>query len=219
MAGALAAAAGALHREEALLDAHPTVAVAGAAAFRLRSCFGARAGAVFAALGRWNVDLGGLAGEGLFQADRVVIAQVRAAGRAGAGLALRAEELREDVAKGVAHHVFGSAAHPGAAAHAVEALLAEAVVDGALLRIGQRLVGLGEFLEFALGDCAAGITVGVILHRLLSEGRFQRLLVAISGDAEHVIKGALAHDHTPDTLLEDMVHSIPAPRGVRVAVF
>ena len=51
--------------------------------------------------------------------------------------------------------------------------VAETVVEGALLRVGQHLVGLGRLLETPLGLLVAGVAVGVELHRQLAVGLLQ----------------------------------------------
>jgi len=78
-------------------------------------------------------------------------------------------------------------------AGAIEASLAEAIIDRALLGIVQRLIRFGQFLELALGDVAARIAIRVIFHRLLAEGGLQGFLVCVFFDAENFVIRALAH--------------------------
>src|SRR3546814_13306318 len=60
------------------------------------------------------------------------------------------------------------------AAHAV---LAETVIEGALLRIAQAVIGLADRLEARLAVAAPRILVGVIFHRQLAIARFERRIV------------------------------------------
>ena len=60
------------------------------------------------------------AGEGFFEADLVVIAQVRAARGPAALLALGAEEFREDVAEHIAEDIFRPRAARSAGSAAIE---------------------------------------------------------------------------------------------------
>ena len=53
------------------------------------------------------------------------------------------------------------------------ALMAEAVVGGALLRIAQDAIGFGGFLEFLFGFVIAGIAVGMKFERKLAIGRLE----------------------------------------------
>src|SRR6266404_650234 len=74
-AGALAGRAGALDGEEALLRAHPPMALAGRAADRLGAGLGARALARIAGGQGRHADIGLLALEGLFEADLEIVAE------------------------------------------------------------------------------------------------------------------------------------------------
>ena len=64
--------------------------------------------------------------------------------------------------------------------------VAEAVVHGALLRIGEHLVRLVDLLELGLG---AGflVAVRVELHRQLAEGLLQLVGAGAAGHAEHIV--------------------------------
>ena len=105
-------------------------------------------------------DLGVLAGEGLFEGELHVVAQVRAALAAGAaraappGAAAHSEEVVEDVGEGGGE--IGAEAGPAAAA-LLEGGMAEAVIGGALVAVLEDLVGLVDFLEAMLAFAVAGI--------------------------------------------------------------
>ena len=173
------------------------MAMACGACLGLRARLGAGRVARRARLGRRHGYLRLLAVEGVFEAHLVIIAKVGAARGSGTAIALlSAEELGEHVAEHVAEDVFRPrvcAAAATAAAIAVEALLAEAVIDRTTLRIAQDLVSLGHFLELGFRVRAPLVAVGMVLHRLLAEGGFENLLISVLRDAENIIIGALAH--------------------------
>src|SRR5690606_19744373 len=79
LAAAVAGRAGLLDREEALLDAHAALAVAGMAGLGLGARLRAGALAGAAALPRRHADLGGVAVGGLLERDLHGVAQVGAA--------------------------------------------------------------------------------------------------------------------------------------------
>ena len=69
----------------------------------------------------------------------------------------------------------------------------EAVVEAALLGIGQNRIGFGRLLEPIFRGLVAGLSIGMRLHRDLPVGALQLALVGRSGDAEHVVVVAFAH--------------------------
>jgi hypothetical protein len=71
--------------------------------------------------------------------------------------------------------------------------VAEAVVLGALVRVGQDGVGLRGLLELLLGLGIVGIAVGVVLEREAPVGLLQVLAARAAGDAEHLVVVALRH--------------------------
>src|SRR5271154_388216 len=75
---AVTGGAGAFDGEEALLRAHPPMAAAGLAGYRLGAGAGAGAGAGFAGHRSRHSDRGGLAAKRLFERDLEIVAQVRA---------------------------------------------------------------------------------------------------------------------------------------------
>src|SRR5262249_28196171 len=156
LAAARAGRAGALDREETLVGAHAAMAAASRALPGLRAGLGASAGAGFASDRGRHMDGGILAGEGLFQPDLEVVAQIGATlaaiGAARASAPGVAEEGIEDV-----RHEVGEIAPAGLPAAAIfEGGMAEAVIGRALLAVREDLIGLVEFLELDLGGLVAG---------------------------------------------------------------
>jgi hypothetical protein len=99
----------------------------------------------------------------------------------------------KDVLENIGHRrgEFRPEAGPARAAAAVlEGGMAEAVVGGALLRVLQRVIGLGYFLELVLGVRVSRIAVRVELHGKLAVGALERRLVGPLGDAENFVKVA-----------------------------
>jgi hypothetical protein len=151
---------------------------------------GARPVAGLAGLGGRDLDLHVGAGEGLFEADLQVVAQVLAPRRTGRAPAARAEHLAKHIAEHLGEDVAG-VAEPGAGAEAARAAvhpgMTEAVIGRALLGIGEHRIGLVAGLEPRLGFVVARIAVGVMLHGLLAEGGLQLDLRALAGHAEDFV--------------------------------
>ena len=127
------------------------MAAAGGAGGRLGAGLGAAAVTGVAFFHGGDADLGFGAACGVFQRDFQVVAQVGAAIDAVAAAA--APAAAEDVAEDVAEGIGKTASPPAAAAHAgllVDAGMAVLVVGGALVRVGQDLVGFLGFLEVLL---------------------------------------------------------------------
>ncbi len=175
--------------------------VAGLAGGGLGARLGAAALAVLAlGVARDGDGLGGAEGR-LLEAQLQVVAQVSAARRtAAAGVApAKAEHIAEDVAELGEDVVDILEAGPaGAAPGAAEALVAEAVVDLALLGIGEHLVGLGRFLKAGLRIGIVWITIGMELHGELAISPLDFGLGGIAGDPENFVIVALRHDNPPD---------------------
>ena len=152
---AVAGAAGAADREEALLVEDLAAAVAGGAGGRAAARLAAAALAALAALHARHLDLGAHAEHRVFEADLQVVADVFAALRARAPApppppaeqVAEAEEIAQDVAE--IGERFGVEA--AGRRRALHARVAEAVVGGALLRIAQDAVRFAGFLEFLFG--------------------------------------------------------------------
>src|SRR5579863_2911291 len=171
LAPAVAARTGLLHREEALLHAHLAAAVAGGAGHGLAALLGAAAVADLAGHERWHVDVHRVAEHRLLEGEGEPEAQVRAAvDPLAAATPSAGEDVAEHVAEDVAEHVVGVEARPAAATTTgtggvgVHARVAELVVRGALLGIGEDLVGFLGFLEVFFRGLVAGVAIRVMLH-------------------------------------------------------
>ena len=79
---------------------------------------------------------------------------------------------------------------PPAFAHAG---MAEAVVEAALLRVGEHRVGLGRLLEFVFRRFVAGIAVRMVLQRQLAVGALDLLVGGLTLDAQDLVVITLAH--------------------------
>ena len=136
---AVAMRAGALDREEALLRPDAPIAAAGRAGARLGARLGARAGAGRAGDRRRQSQIGGLAGEGLLKRDFEIVAQIRAARGAVAAAAPRrpiTSPKRSSKISAIEAPKPSPRSHWQTAA-LLEGGMAEAVIGGALLRIGE----------------------------------------------------------------------------------
>ena len=195
LAGAMAAVASArrLHHTEGrtLAHAHLSGAVAlgaglgagallraGAAAFLavLDSIVGNRLFAALRGLLKVDVDHG----LGVAAAARGVrIGTARAAAES-------AEEAVKDIAK-IYVAGEGAAARRTAAEVRVHARVAELIVAGLLLLVGEDLIRLVQLLELGFGVLVAGMQIGVILLRQLTVCLFDFILRRIAGDAHDLI--------------------------------
>jgi hypothetical protein len=115
---------------------------------------GARAGTDVAGDRHRYPDLRGLAGEGFFQRDFHVVAQIGAAlatAERALPLPAAAHHLAEDVFEDIGE-AAAAAKTAATAAHAamLEGCMTVTVIGRALLRILQRLVGFVDFLELVL---------------------------------------------------------------------
>jgi hypothetical protein len=187
LAHSLALRAGASDREEPLLVAQLAAPPAGGATDGPASLLGAASLTARARLPAWNLDLGLHARCGLFQADGQVVAQVNPPGGAPARAARAAEDVAEseqvteDILE-VREDGGGEIWRP--ARGAADGRVAVAVVHGALLRVGQHAVGLGDFLEFLLSlFLAFGVTVGMVLHGEATVGALDLLVGGFAPDS------------------------------------
>ena len=155
---------------------------------------------------------------GLLEGDLEVVAQVGAATGPAAATSPAAEKfvedaaapaaalLAEDLAEDVEGIVESAAARASrAAARSTSTLLeggvAEAVVGGALLRILQDFIGLGDLLEHLLRLLVARILVGMKLHGLLAVGLLHFLVAGPLGHAEQLVIVFLFGSHLRSPLL------------------
>ena len=109
------------------------------------------------------------AASGFFERQRDIDANIGPAAHAATATAAarHAEHLTEDVAKGV-EDLFDVVEM---VRELLRAGVAELIVAGPLLAVGEDLVGLGCFLELLDGLGVAGIAVGVKLDRQLAISR------------------------------------------------
>src|ERR1035437_119037 len=163
---------------------------------RRRSRRGARAVACLAVLLAGNLDRRFGAACGFFEGDLEVVPQIGAALRPAAAAAA-AQQIAEpeDVAQ-TAENVF----EPGedrriesAAARGVHALMAEPVVQAALVRVGEHRVGFRAFLECFLGCVVARVAIRVIFHRQLAVRALELDVGGRAADAEDLVVIPLAH--------------------------
>ncbi len=98
----------------------------------------------------------------------------------------------EHVAEGVAEHLVEDIvdiveAGGPAPVHAVDPGVAETVVGGALLAVGQHRIGFVQLLELGFGVGAAPVAVGVVLHRELAERPLDLVVRGAAVDAQGLI--------------------------------
>ena len=172
--------------EDALLRAADfAAAVALRAALRLGAGLGAKTVADGAQLGGLDLELLLGAEHGLLEGDGDRAASVGATGRTALRARTRAaEECVEDVAEAAEAEAFEAARE--AVGAGLGRRVAEAVVHGALLRIGEHLVRLADLFELGLG---AGflVAVRVELHRQLAEGLLHLLGAGAARHAEDIV--------------------------------
>ena len=115
-----------------------------------------------------------------------------AARTAGAAAEAAPEEGAEDIAQVDVAHVKpaeAAKAAPGSARAeiGIHTRMAELVVAGALILVGQYLVGLIGLLEFSLGGLVAGVQIRVVLLGLFPVGLLDLLVRGALGHAEDFI--------------------------------
>ena len=71
--------------------------------------------------------------------------------------------------------------------------MAEAIVERALVAVGEHGIGLGRFLELLLGVVVARVAIGVVLQRQLAIRALDLLVRRLALDAEDLVVVALAH--------------------------
>src|SRR5580692_8659201 len=171
LAPALAGQASALEREETLSMTDLAEATAARTGLRLGAGFGAGTGARLADHRRRNADLRGLAGKRFLQRDFHVVAQIRTAlaSRAAAAAAAHAEQIVENVGEGGGEI---SAETVRRTVALLERRMAEAVIGRALVGILEDLVSFVDFFEPMFGVGIAGVTIGMMLHRMLAKCGF-----------------------------------------------
>ena len=177
---------------------HLADAAAGAARGGRGAGLGAAARAVFAHDGCRHADLRRLALIGFRQRDFHVVAKIGAplARRALARAAL-AHELAEQIVEHRRHRGREIGAEAGAAGPAaecrIEGGMAEAVIGRAALRVFQRLVGLVELLEAALGVRIAVAAVGMAFLGEMAKRGLDLAVTRAAIYAEHLVVAPLCH--------------------------
>ena len=194
LARAVAGRTGLLHLENRLAHVDGARAVAGAAGGGAGAGFGAGtvADAAFFVAGHGNLFF--QAGSGFFQRNFDAVLQVFAL-IAGLATATAAEHLAEDVAevKTLRAAETAKAFKTALAAAGFKGAVAELVVGGFFLRVGQNIVGFLDFFEFFFGRRVAGIAVGMVFHRQLAVGFFDFVGAGGAGNAERFVIVLLAH--------------------------
>src|SRR6202035_5152460 len=107
---------------------------------------------------------------------------------APAAAAAEAEEVAQDVGE-----IGEDGGIEAAAPHPRHALVAEAIVAGALVAVGEHLVGFRGLLEVLLGGAVARVAVGVILDRQPPVGRLELHRADGAFDAQHLVIVTLCH--------------------------
>ena len=113
------------------------------------------------------------------------------------------EQLVEDIA----HTAHAAEIHAAeriaarAAAH-IRAIKAKLVVTGALIRVGQHLIGFVQFLEAGFRFLVVGVQVGVAFLRLLAVGAFNVLIRRVFIDTQHFVIIALVR-HVCSPLIDN----------------
>jgi hypothetical protein len=137
----------------------------------------------------------------LLQRELQVVAQVCAAEHGRAVAAPATENLAEDVAEDVAETAHAAG---GAGGMRVDAGMAELVVGGALLPVGQHLVGFLRLLEVLLGLGVVRIAIRMPLHGELAIRALEIGVARVAIDAKNLVVVALRQAISPS--------SCPLPR-------
>ena len=137
-----------------------------------------------------NVDLGLGAEHRLLQIQFQLVAQVCAAEHLRSAALAAGKNIAEHFAENIAERLAGA---ESAAAVALQARVAELIVDGALMRIAQDLVGLFAFFETVLGFRIVGIAIRVKFHREAAIGLFDFGFRRVSRQVEELIVILLRH--------------------------
>src|SRR5579862_3243911 len=194
LASAVALRAGAADRKERLLINHFAAAPADRTGYQAvfgLCAFSVAAGA-FVETGDLNIR--GKTAHRVFKSNLEIVADIFAALCARAPLAGAAKHVGE------AEHVAQNIAQVGKSA-AVEsarrgnALMAEAVISGALLRIAQNAIGFVGFLELVFRRVVARVQIRMELARELLVGAFQRCVLASPLNAEDLVIIAFRYAH------------------------
>jgi hypothetical protein len=174
--------------EESLLVTDLAVAAAGAAGNGRFAGSSARTAAGFTSFVAANVDRGLRAEYSFFKFEGDIFAEIGAPLHTVASLAAAsaAEEIEaEEVAKNVVEIVEdGLVESSGIGAYAG---VAEAVIGGALVAVGQDRISLRGFLEFLFRPGVIGIAVGMVLHGELAVGALDFLFTGAALHSENFV--------------------------------
>ena len=170
---------------------HLAAATALLAAFAAAARGRARAAAVLAGDSPANLELLGHAAGHLGQGEldagfqigpaRLPAATAEATETAEAA----AEDVAEDVAEG--REDVADVGEAAAEAAAARSLVAEAIVEAPLLRVGEHLIGLGGLLETRLGFLVARVAVRMQIERELAVGSLQLGGVGVAAHAQDFV--------------------------------
>ncbi len=109
----------------------------------------------------------------IFQIELDVVAEIFAALSLRPGAALAASEQiahAEQVAQDIAEIGEGVRIETLACAHALQSLVAIAIIGGAFLRIAQDAISFSGLFEILLGRLIVRVAIGMVLHRHLLIG-------------------------------------------------
>ena len=143
-----------------------------------------------------NLHFGGLAFEGVFQADFHVEPQVRALPGGLAAFAVHhfAEHFFEQVREpAAAAEIEVETARSLTAAVVFKGGMAEAVIGGALLIVLQDVIGFVQFLEIVRRFRVVGIAVRMVLHGQFAVSLFQLIRRRAAFDPQNLIIIFFAH--------------------------
>ena len=151
------------------------------------------------------------------KADFEIVAHVFAALRAVAALARSAEHVGES------EHVAENIAEIGEARavetlrrRALHALMSEAIVGGAFLRIAQDAVCFVGFLELVFGRVIAGIQVGMVLAREFLVCALQPLVIAGPLDSQDFVVIAFGRAHFDEGWTATLHHRRPQQPALEI---
>lgn len=190
----MAARAGLLHGEEALLHAHLTDATTSGTGDRAGALLGTRAIAGLAADQGRHADGHGGAAHRFFQIQLEGVAQIRAAlGTTTRAAASTAKEVAEHITEDIGE-VGAAETGPTTATHLrVDPSVAVLVVGRTLGRVRKYFVGLVGLLEFLFGVFVVRVAVRVIFHRQAPIGLLQLGFTSAALDPQDLVIITFCH--------------------------
>ena len=103
--------------------------------------------------------------------------------KAGAAPTHAAQEVVDEV---VEIAVIGAVPISGARAASLVPILAELLIAGPLVGIGEHLIGLAHLLELGLSPCIAGVHIRVVLAGKLAKSPLDGIVVGSAINAQHL---------------------------------